>query len=185
VLDLGTQTCRGADSGGPQARRIAMARDGGTAYVTVRKANMSRLIEHCVGARSTAKIAIPDTPLGSPPDPSGGLSMSPASSPRLYKIDLAAAAIVATVEVGASPSASLCRLMGALDRDGRPDDDQISIIDAKSFTRQKHRQVGAAIRFLGRTIRRARRARLCRECEATMCPSSISGGQAAWHGGGR
>jgi len=111
VLDLGTKhvVARIPVTGKPAG--IAMARDG--ARLRHKSGRQICLGDrHCV-AQDHREIAIPDTPLGIAADPSGGfIYVAGFYQPRLYKIDLAAAAIVATSRLAHLPPASLCRLMG-------------------------------------------------------------------------
>jgi YVTN family beta-propeller protein len=89
-----------------------------------------------------AKIWIPDTPLGIAAA-GGFIYVAGFYQPRLYKIDLATGAIAASVEVGAAPSGVALTPDGALIVTADRDDNQISIIDAKTFTRKGTVKTGA------------------------------------------
>jgi YVTN family beta-propeller protein len=103
--------------------------------------------------------------------------MSPVST-GLYEIDLATGTIAATVEVGTSPSGVAVTPDGALIVTADRDDNQISIIDAKTFARKGTVKVGA--HPFGVTIGPIRRM-----SKAMTCPSSISRVETHWQRGGR
>lgn len=141
VLDLGSKqiVARIPVLGKPAG--VAMARDGRTAYVTSTEGKYVSVID-TASRNIVAKIVIPDTPLGIA---AAGRFIYVAGfyRPRLYKIDLATGTIAASVEVGASPSGVAVTPDGALIVTADRDDNQISIIDAKTFARKSIVKVGA------------------------------------------
>jgi YVTN family beta-propeller protein len=140
VLDLGSKqvVARIPVLGKPAG--IAMSHDGRTAYVTSTEGKYVSVID-TASRNIVAKITIPDTPLGIA---AAGRFIYVAGfyQPRLYKIDLATGTIAATVEVGASPSGVAVTPDGAMIVTADRDDNQISIIDAKTFARKGIVKVG-------------------------------------------
>jgi len=100
VLDLATKQVVALIPISGKPAGIAMARDGRTAYVTSPEAKYVSVID-TVSREVVSRITIPDTPLGIAVDPGGGfIYVAGFYQPHLYKVDLTAGAIVATVQVG-------------------------------------------------------------------------------------